>query len=161
MDDKKEDLTEELLTKLSEISQWRDSTYDSMYGDYSSVTPTLSIDDSWLYSNNIMSTNIIDTINTSSIYTTATNSLPMTVTPGGIMDLRGPSADILINGKSLTETLDEIKVRLNILSPNPALEKEWDQLRELGDAYRKLEAELIEKQQAWDILRKNPPSIKK
>jgi hypothetical protein len=40
------------------------------------------------------------------------------------------------------------------LRPNRELEAEWDQLRDLGEQYRKLENQLMEKQQAWDILKK-------
>ena len=76
------------------------------------------------------------------------------LTPSGQIELKGDQADIMINGVSLTETLKGIQDRLNMLRPNAALEAEWDQLRELGQQYRKLEAELKEKQQAWDILRK-------
>lgn len=72
----------------------------------------------------------------------------------GSMSLNGENADIIINGASLNQTLKHIEVRLNILRPNPNLEAEWDQLRELGDQYRKLEAELVEKQRAWEILKK-------
>lgn len=74
--------------------------------------------------------------------------------PSGSLELKGENADLLINGVSLRDTLKGIQDRLNILRPNPAIEAEWDQLRELGDQYRKLEAELLEKQRAWDILRK-------
>jgi hypothetical protein len=76
------------------------------------------------------------------------------LTPSGQIELKGDQADIMINGVSLTETLKGIQDRLNMLRPNTALEAEWDQLRELGQQYRKLEAELKEKQRAWDILRK-------
>jgi hypothetical protein len=41
-----------------------------------------------------------------------------------------------------------------MLQPNTALEAEWDQLRELGEQYRNLEKQLIQKQRAWDILKK-------
>lgn len=74
--------------------------------------------------------------------------------PSGSLELRGEDADLVINGVSLVDALKGIQDRLNILRPNPAIEAEWDQLRELGDQYRKLEAELLEKQRAWDILRK-------
>ena len=74
--------------------------------------------------------------------------------PGGQIELKGDQADLIINGVSLVDALKGIQDRLNILRPNPAIEAEWDQLRELGDQYRKLEAELLEKQRAWDILRK-------
>ena len=76
------------------------------------------------------------------------------LTPSGQIELKGDQADVVINGVSLTETLKGIQDRLNMLRPNAELEAEWDQLRELGQQYRKLEAELKEKQRAWDILRK-------
>ena len=75
-------------------------------------------------------------------------------TPSGQLELKGDQADVVINGVSLTETLQLIQDRLNMLRPNTALEAEWDQLRELGEQYRRLEAELKEKQRAWEILKK-------
>jgi hypothetical protein len=41
-----------------------------------------------------------------------------------------------------------------MLRPNRELEQEWDQLRDLGEQYRELEKQLMEKQRAWDLLRK-------
>jgi len=41
-----------------------------------------------------------------------------------------------------------------MLRPNCELEADWDQLRELGEQYRNLEKQLMEKQRAWDILKK-------
>ena len=77
------------------------------------------------------------------------------LTPSGQIELKGEQADVVINGVSLTDTLKGIQDRLCMLQPNAALEAEWDQLQELGKQYRKLEAELLEKQRAWDILKKN------
>jgi hypothetical protein len=51
------------------------------------------------------------------------------------------------------KTLQVLERRLNILRPNTELEAEWDQLRALGDQYRELEAELLEKQKMWDRLK--------
>jgi hypothetical protein len=76
------------------------------------------------------------------------------INAGGQIEIRGDKADVVINGVSLKETLEGIQDRLNILRPNPALEAEWDQLQELGEQYRKLEAELSEKQRMWSTLRK-------
>jgi hypothetical protein len=81
-----------------------------------------------------------------------TNTL--TVPPSGRMELQGAHADIVMNGVSLNDTLKLIQDRLNMLRPNPELEQEWDQLRDLGEQYRELEKQLIEKQRAWDLLRK-------
>ena len=78
----------------------------------------------------------------------------LTVPTSGRMELKGEQADIVINGVSLCDTLQFIQDRLNMLQPNQAVEQEWDQLRELGEQYRKLEKQLMEKQQAWDLLRK-------
>ena len=74
--------------------------------------------------------------------------------PSGHIDLKGDNADITINGRSLNKTIQALEERLNMLRPNEHLEAEWDQLRELGEAYRKLEADLLEKQRAWEILKK-------
>jgi hypothetical protein len=74
-----------------------------------------------------------------------------TTTQAGRMELNGDHADLVINGVSLLEVLEK---RLNVLVPNPALEKEWDQLRALGDQYRELEKDLKEKAEIWAQLNK-------
>jgi hypothetical protein len=51
--------------------------------------------------------------------------------------------------------IQDIQTQLNILQPVPELEQEWQQLRELGDQYRKLEAEFKEKQRMWTTLKKS------
>jgi hypothetical protein len=75
----------------------------------------------------------------------------------GVIEVKGENADIKINEVSLCETLKAIQDRLNILKPNPELEAEWDQLRELGQQYRKLEAEFAEKTKMWNTLKSMPP----
>lgn len=72
------------------------------------------------------------------------------------ISLRGPQADIDINGRSLLKTLDALEQRLNMLTPNPKLEKEWDQLKKLGDRYRKLEKQCEDKAAMWTKLKKMP-----
>ena len=72
----------------------------------------------------------------------------------GKLNLDGDEADIVVNGVSLMEVLRD---RLNVMIPNPELEKEWDELKELGDKYRKLEAELKEKGEMWAKLKQTPP----
>ena len=72
----------------------------------------------------------------------------------GRMELKGNQADIVINDVSLNDTLRSIQDRLNMLRPNRELEAEWDQLRSIGEQYRDLEKQLMEKQRAWDILKK-------
>ena len=75
------------------------------------------------------------------------------------IDLKGENADIKINGVSLVDTLKTIQDRLNILRPNPELEQEWDQLRELGAQYRELEKKLQEQSDMWAKLKAMPPPI--
>jgi hypothetical protein len=70
------------------------------------------------------------------------------------LNLDGADADIVINGHSLTDTLQALEERLNILVPNSKLEREWAELKQLGDAYRKLEQDLIEKASMWQVLQK-------
>jgi hypothetical protein len=70
------------------------------------------------------------------------------------LKLDGPEADIEINGESLIDMLKTIEQRLNILRPNPELESEWAELRELGDAYRKLESKIQVKMKTWNAIAK-------
>jgi hypothetical protein len=73
------------------------------------------------------------------------------------IDLKGPEADIRINGVSVVDMLTTIQDRLNVLVPNPELEAEWDQLRELGEQYRKLEKKVKEQGDMWARLKAMPP----
>lgn len=80
----------------------------------------------------------------------------MKVDRSGQLDIQGKDADIRINGKSMTEWMEKVEERLNILTPNPELEKDWDDLRRLGERYRKLEKKCKEKAQMWEALKKLP-----
>lgn len=78
----------------------------------------------------------------------------------GMLSLKGANADIDINGKSLMKTLEALEERLNMLVPNPELEKEWDDLKKLGNRYRKLEKKCREKAEMWNKLKSMPkPNI--
>ena len=70
------------------------------------------------------------------------------------IQLDGPGADIEINGESLVDMLRNIEQRLNILKPNEQLESEWNELKELGDAYRTLEAKIQAKMKTWEAISK-------
>ena len=73
--------------------------------------------------------------------------------PSGRITLQGPDADIEVNGRSLMNAIDALEQRLNIMVPNPELEKEWDELKELGDRYRALEKQCKEKGEMWAKLK--------
>lgn len=62
--------------------------------------------------------------------------------------------DITIKGKSLTESLEGIEKRLGILHVNPDLEGRWEKLKKLGERYRAMEKDLLDKEKMWDILKK-------
>ena len=74
----------------------------------------------------------------------------------GKMVMKGKEADIEINGKSMSAWMEKVEQRLNILYPNPDMEKDWDELRRLGERYRKLEKKCQEKSQMWEALKKLP-----
>jgi hypothetical protein len=62
--------------------------------------------------------------------------------------------EVKIKGVNISDRLDRIEQRLAILRPNSELEETWTELKALGDRYRELERELLEKQAVWDMLRK-------
>ena len=62
--------------------------------------------------------------------------------------------DITIKGVKLMDTLQKIEGRLNILRVDPELESRWAELQELGERYRALEAECIDKELIIDILKR-------
>ena len=82
------------------------------------------------------------------------NSAWLNNTNSGKLNLNGDEADIVINGVSL---MDLLKDRLNIMIPDPRLEKEWDELKALGDQYRALQKKLEEQSEMWVKLKSMPP----
>ena len=63
-------------------------------------------------------------------------------------------ADIKLGDVSLKEFIKSIQERLAILTTNPKLEGEWEELKELGDRYRELEQQIKDKMKTWDILKR-------
>lgn len=61
--------------------------------------------------------------------------------------------DITLDGLSLRDFMQSVQDRLAILTPNPKLERDFDQLRELREQYQTLEKELLEKSKTWDTLK--------
>jgi hypothetical protein len=88
---------------------------------------------------------------------TGINTSPWTTNVSSKIKLDGADADIEINGISLLTTMQEIQSRLNLLQPNTALEKEWEELYALGKKYRELEQQIKDKQATWDRLKAMPP----
>ena len=76
---------------------------------------------------------------------------PGTLTVKGNAEFDG---DIKLQGKSLNDTLSKIEERLAILHPNEKLEVKWKKLRELRKQYMELEADILEKEQIMEILKR-------
>ena len=89
----------------------------------------------------------------SGMYTIATdpNLNGATLKVQGDADFEG---DLKLKGKSLKDSLEAIEERLAILRPNDELEEKWENLRGLRKMYMELEAEIIEKEKMWAILKK-------
>jgi hypothetical protein len=84
-------------------------------------------------------------------YTFNTSTGSQTFKVAGDAEFEG---DVKIQGVSLSSRLDKIEERLAIMRPNADLEQRWDELKALGDRYRELEKEIIEKEKIWDLLKK-------
>ena len=100
----------------------------------------------YMYSNGTTTTWADDTITLSNI------------NPGsGTLQVKGNAefdGDIKLKGKSLSDTLSKLEERLAILHPNEKLEEKWEKLRKLRKEYMELEADIIEKEKIWSILKK-------
>ena len=96
------------------------------------------------------------TTNTTSPWITGSNAT-VNIAQSGTLELRGENPDIKINDKSMVTWMEKVEERLNILTPNPELEQEWDDLRRLGNRYRALEKKCKEKAQMWAALKKVQP----
>ena len=62
--------------------------------------------------------------------------------------------EVTIRGVKLDDRLTAIEQRLGILRPNNDLEGKWEKLKSLGEEYRKLEQEILEGENIWDILQR-------
>jgi hypothetical protein len=140
---------------------WSDPNYvANPFGTYSSPTtfgPNVSGVNTVLGGTGYTYTT--NTNNTASPWiATGTNINPaMMVSQGGTIEIKGEDADIKINGKSMKTWMEAVEERLNILTPNPELEADWDELQELGERYRALEQKCKEKAQMWAALKKVQP----
>ena len=149
--------------RLEEIlSEWDLDTDHKDVGTY-------TVDFSGRQSNvSLTSPYTVNTVNLSAlgqfpnaVFTTSSTGIhtPWVQSPtlaGPKIRLEGSDADIEINGVSLWATMQEISNRLNIMHVNPELETQWKELRELGEQYRKLEQQILDKQATWDRIKSMP-----
>jgi hypothetical protein len=112
------------------------------------------------YTTSIDTSNIMWSSNPNTVWATNTADWSIGTNQSATIDLKGDNADIRVNGRSLMDAIDALEQRLNILIPNPELEAEWDELRELGQRYRELEKKCQEKGDIWAKLKSMPPEVK-
>jgi len=62
-------------------------------------------------------------------------------------------ADIKFGEASLMETLREIQSQLGMLTPDPKLEAEFEELRACAQEYERLRAKFLEQKRMWDTLK--------
>jgi len=79
---------------------------------------------------------------------------PMVVNQSGKISLQGENADLDINGVSLKETLESIQEMLGVMKMDPALEREFDELKAAGERYRELREKFREQKAVWDTLKR-------
>jgi hypothetical protein len=77
----------------------------------------------------------------------------MQVNQSGKISLQGKDADVDINGVSLKETLESIQEMLGVMKMDPALEREFDELKAAGEHYRQLHERFKEQKAVWDTLK--------
>ena len=120
-------------------------TYNSPAYSYGNVTLNTSA----------MSGSVLSATGSNANWTIATNTTatPMTVNQSGRISLTGTDADLDINGVSLKETLVSIQEMLGVMKMDPALEKEFDELRAAGERYRELRERFREQKAVWDTLK--------
>ena len=136
------------LTPIEPL-HYSSGTSDPYYG----AVPTVTIG----HGSNVNPTVWTTTTNNTGGYTFANQNIQ----PGGKVVIQGKDADLVIGDKSLKTWMEKVEERLNILTPNPEMEAEWDQLRKLGERYRKLEKKCKEKSDMWNKLKAMPkPEIK-
>jgi len=63
-------------------------------------------------------------------------------------------ADIKFGNVSLMETLREIQSQLGILTPDPELEAEFEELRACAEEYQRLRQKFLEQKRVWDTLKR-------
>ena len=83
----------------------------------------------------------------------ATGDSKIMISTDGIV--MAEQTDIKIGNISLKDSIKRIEERLNILTVNHELEKDWEELRALGQKYRELEKDIMDKMSVWELLKKD------
>lgn len=127
--------------------------------------PSLTASD--IYSIDFANIGNITTINLSAINTSSSNAIWTGASAAGIysnsnsVHISGSGSvqipeggDLIMGNVSLKDRLDKIESRLAILNPRPEIEKEFEELKALGDQYRALEQEIQERLKTFETLKR-------
>lgn len=127
------------------------------------TTVDISVDKDWLdysgaiyqstWTNGAADVSPVWGVGSSNGYTYNTNTNITDLNQSGKISLKGENADIDVNGVSLKDFMQRVEQRLAILTPDARLEEEWEELRVLGDQYRKLEKEINDRMKTFNILK--------
>jgi hypothetical protein len=144
-------------------SNWTDGsiTKSTLYASaQDTITLSSGLSNTVIGSPYTVSTTAMGTNFPNSIWTTGTTTAPwLGSNPTGVapkITLNGEGADVEVNGWSLVAAVKRIEERLGLYQPNPELEAEWSDLRDLGEQYRKLEQHIKNKQATFDRLKAMP-----
>ena len=166
MDSTKENPVTELekdVTVKPVTFEWNSKNKTALFADTITLTPSALNSYGYVPSEH--------TTYTSSVWNPSSLTSPQTITTGtsapwatfnpnttsAKIQLDGENADITVNGWSLVDAVKRIEQRLGLFQPNPELEAEWSDLRELGEQYRQLEQHIKDKQATFDRLKAMPP----
>ena len=144
------------------LSSWDSPLSTMLSGGYSTVpypTSSISVGSIGTSGATLSTTNAGSLMWSNPTYTATAATPTYTLNPShqGSLRVSGNAefeGDIKIKGVNLSERLDAIEERLGILRPNNDLEGRWEKLKKLGEEYRKMEKEILEQENMWDILKK-------
>jgi hypothetical protein len=127
------------------------------------TTADISVDKDWLdysgaiyqstWTNGAADVSPVWNVGSSNGYTYNINTNLTDLNQSGKISLTGENADVDINGVSLKDFMQRVEQRLAILTPDARLEEEWEELRVLGEQYRKLEKEINDRMKTFNILK--------
>jgi hypothetical protein len=113
-------------------------------GNYSSITYTTDTSDPYTI-----------TLDDSYGYSSDFGSYEWTLSETGSKGIDITEGDLTIEGRSMKEFMDNVEKRLAILNVNQELEEQWEELKKLGDKYRELEEQLLERNKIMEILKED------
>lgn len=154
-----------MTVKSTTTTTTGDPYYDHGVGGYTYTLPTINVTSGSTYTWQVANTVTTSTTwNPNTTVTIGASSMPFTNDINAdALDVKGKAiingelevkGDIKMGEHLLSERLHKIEERLAILNQNPDLESRWEPLKKLGEEYRAIEKDLLDKEKMWEILQK-------